>query len=202
MRKIPSLFDRDWSQEIPAQPVVTNGCGWVLDDEVLVVPTVKWDGTCCFVYGRHLYKRRTLEPGERAPTGFVLDTHVRDVPKLIHSGSRHGWVPIDTGDPQDQYHVEGLKNALQMTGRQRLPEGTYELVGPKVQGNPHDLGRHYLWRHGSKLATSFANIGLDYDIISVLIDGIKEEGVVFYELGGQRVVKVKRSDFGLEWPRG
>lgn len=52
-----------------------------------------------------------------------------------------GWLPV--GDvPEDRWHREALATA------DTLPDGTYELVGPKMQGNAAHLDRHILIPHG------------------------------------------------------
>jgi hypothetical protein len=75
------------------------------------------------------------------------------------------------------------------------PEGTYELVGPKVQNNAEMFNRHLLLKHGctildevprtfAELRAWFAEPGRDI------------EGVVWWHEDG-RMVKIKAKDFGL-----
>ena len=45
--------------------------------------------------------------------------------------------------PQYKYHKEAWEN---LPGP--LLDSTYELVGPKVGGNPYVLSEHRFWRHG------------------------------------------------------
>jgi len=42
--------------------------------------------------------------------------------------------------PGDKYHLEAH--------HVYFDDGTYELVGPKVQGNPEKFDKHTLIRHG------------------------------------------------------
>jgi len=44
------------------------------------------------------------------------------------TGKEVGWVPAGDG-PEDQWHREAFEPQL------GLPDGTYELVGPSIQGN-------------------------------------------------------------------
>lgn len=198
MRKIPSLFERDWQRDIPAQPQVSSGCEWVLDPHVPVVPTLKYDGTSCLIWRGSFYRRRTVEIPQEAPTDFVSDAQLRGLPNLLDVPDVHGWVPIEPGRPADRYHVEGLQEVSQ---KGLPPDGTYELVGPKIQNNPYELNAHTLWRHGREIVGSFFDGPLSFAAIQARLEALDGEGVVFHELHGPRAAKVKRSDFGLSWPR-
>jgi hypothetical protein len=72
-------------------------------------------------------------------------------------------------------------------------DSTYELVGPKIQGNPDGFAEHTLVPHGS---------GDDFDVertyagIRSFLEGNDWEGIVFHHPDGG-MAKVKRRDFGL-----
>ena len=55
MRKIPSLFKRDYEGTRLVYDEVVPGSEWVLAGEG--VATRKWDGTACMVRDGRLYKR-------------------------------------------------------------------------------------------------------------------------------------------------
>ena len=55
MRKIPSLFKRDYEGTHKVYDEVVEGSEWVLAGEG--VPTRKWNGTACMIEGGKLYKR-------------------------------------------------------------------------------------------------------------------------------------------------
>lgn len=178
MKKIPTIFVRDMS----AQPAlvtaeVTPGCEWVFAGEG--VPTRKFDGMCCLVRDGVLYKRREVRLGKLDPEGFEL------VDEDPETGKRVGWVKVGDG-PEDKYFREP-----------ELPfDGTYELVGPKVQGNPEGVDCHAFMRHGACLIES------RYDAVS--FDGLKTyladndiEGIVWHHRDG-RMAKIKGKDFGLK----
>jgi hypothetical protein len=74
-------------------------------------------------------------------------------------------------------------------------EGTYELVGPKVQGNPYHLEVHKLIRHGADLIDA----PRDFDGLRVWLSEHTIEGIVWHHPDG-RMAKIKRRDFGLSWP--
>ena len=81
-------------------------------------------------------------------------------------------------------------------GATRVEDGTYELVGPKIQGGAEGIGFFCLILHGESqvidMPRTFA------DIRDVLQD-MPIEGVVFHHDDG-RMAKVKRKDFGFPWP--
>jgi len=178
MKKIPTVFERDWGGD--RSRVVNQvhaGCEWVLAGEG--VATRKLDGTCCLVRDGKLYKRRELRSGDQAPPLFERADHDNETGKTV------GWVPCDIG-PEDRWHREAF------AAEPKLPNGTYELVGPRVQGNPERWLGHRLVRHGSIVVAG----------VPRTFDGLREwlavqdiEGIVFHHPDG-RMAKIKLRDFG------
>ena len=101
------------------------------------------DGTCCMVRGGKLFKRYELKSGRKAPDGFEgaqpADPVTGDIP---------GWVPVGEGT-EDRWHREAFAVTI-------FPDGAYQLLGPKVQGNPEGLTAHTLVRHGSDVMAADA----------------------------------------------
>lgn len=183
MQKIPSLFERDWHGDRQARDQVTPGCEWVVAGEGR--PTRKWDGTCCLIRGGKFFKRYEVKKGGTAPPDFEPACEVDPV-----TGKQQGWVPVGDG-PQDQWHREAFASEVR-----NIIDGTYELVGPKVQGNPEGFHSHHILAHGYN----------DYDSseVPVAFHELKEwlgardiEGIVWHHPDG-RMCKVKKRDFGLE----
>lgn len=58
------------------------------------------------------------------------------------TGHWPGWILVGDG-PEDRWHREAF------TGKEQ--DGTYELCGPKVQGNPERFERHVLVPHGKEV---------------------------------------------------
>lgn len=176
MKKIPTLFARNHDGDKLVRDEVTPGCEWVLAGEG--VATRKFDGTCCLVQGGVLYKRHELRPGKAAPPGFV------EADRDATTGKVFGWLPVGEG-PEDRWHREAVSQALP-------PDGTYELCGPKVQGNPEGFATHLLVRHGEKelplCPCDFAGI----KTFLAMSPGM--EGVVWHHPDG-RMAKIKRRDF-------
>lgn len=123
-----------------------------------------------------------------------------------HTGHWPGWLVVRPDLPENQYHAEGYYWLRSLFSDEFSPpaalDGTYELVGPKVQGNPYNLNNHELWKHGLDFRDSKSPIN---ETPPRDFDGLKEwfsrnvcEGIVWHHPDG-RMVKIKRRDFGLEW---
>lgn len=178
MNKIPTIFVRDMSKQ-PAlvTPEWHSDCVWVRDGEG--VATRKWDGTSCMVRAGKLYKRRELRQGDVAPPDFEsLGTDE-------NTGKTVGWVPVGEG-AEDKYHREGFMGE---------PDGTYELVGPKVQGNKDAIQKHMLVRHGE---ATIPDTPRSFDELKSWLEYQHIEGLVWHHPDG-RMAKIKRRDFGLRW---
>lgn len=213
MKKIISLFKRDYEGKRLVYNEIVEGAEWVIAGEGIA--TEKFDGTSCLIQAGVFYKRydrkilgsvqkrmksenyiATIDDFKPAPDGWIAAMETPD----IHTGHYTGWLPVDYKLPENQYHSVGYAWLL----RKEFPEGsvisslldgTYELVGSKVQGNPYRIISHELWKHGS----------IVLEDVPRYFEGIKEylaanniEGVVWHHPDG-RMVKIKRSDFGLAW---
>ena len=87
MRKIPCLFQRDFSVQPPILlDKVTPGCEWVAREGIA---TVKLDGSACLIEGGEIFARYDCKKGRTPPEGFRPCEPERD-PK---SGHWPGWVP-------------------------------------------------------------------------------------------------------------
>ena len=206
MKKIPSLFQRDFEGDrSKVLNTITPGTEWVIKGEG--VATIKYDGTACAVIEGKLYARYDCKPEKAAYKQHVEGTpwDLEDFkqppdsaiacqePDLITGHWPH-WVLVED-QPQYKYHAatwEGLDEPL--------PDGTYELVGPKVSSNPHGLGSHYLWPHGEVFPDD-AVPPRTFDTLHRWFQVHSIEGIVWYHNDG-RMVKIKRRDFGLPWPVG
>lgn len=144
MRKIPTLFERDWdSNDKHVIDIPTPGCAWVLKPEIETIATFKWNGSAVMATrAGTLYKRRSVKPGQERPREF-WQTGDPDP----ETGKAVGWVPADRDDPADARHWEAY-DAFMASDQKGQRHGTFELVGPGVQGNPHKLEAVELKRHG------------------------------------------------------
>lgn len=180
MNKIPTIFVRDMSKQ-PAlvTPEWSPGCEWVRDGEGHA--TRKYDGTSCLVRDAILYKRRELRRGETPPP------HFESVGTDKITGKTVGWVPVGDG-PEDKWHREAFQ--------EYHGEGTYELLGPKVQGNKDGRSQHVLQAHS--LAHVYPDVPRNFEGIKEWLTGNTVEGLVWHHDDG-RMAKIKRRDFGLKW---
>lgn len=195
MRKVPTLFLRDPEDRSKVTAEVTPGCEWVLAGEG--VATRKWDGTCTLLdeCGRW-WARREVKPGKIIPPGFVTVDHDPVTGKL------QGWEPIEQSAFL-KFHEE----ALDLLGSEGLRPGTYELVGPKINGNPDVFGSHVLIRHGwAPLSDrrAAATAPRTHKGLAKWLWAHDWEGLVFHRDPGNpdtEMVKIKRRDFPAGgWP--
>jgi hypothetical protein len=179
MRKIISLFQRNYDGDHLVRNELVPGAEWVAAGEG--IPTRKLDGTCCMVQGGKLFKRFELKCGKPAPVGFVPAQDPDPV-----TGDCPGWLPVGEGR-EDRWHREAFE-------RETFPDGTYELIGPKVQNNPERLFGHALVRHGSRLLPSLTP--RTFDELREYFRTTDIEGIVWHHPDG-RMVKIKKKDFGF-----
>ena len=66
---------------------------------------------------------------------------------------------------------------------------------PHFQGNPYELNNDILVKHGTMVVA----VRRDFESISQWLNDNAVEGLVFW-LDGEPVCKIKRTDFGYEWP--
>lgn len=181
MKKIPTLFVRD-PETHKVIDEVAPGCEWVLRYGSKAVATRKWDGTCVLIRDGIMYKRREVKPGRPVPDGFEIAEHDPNTGKTI------GWLPTDRSNREDQWHFDGLSNA-----HSKLEDGTYELVGPKINGNSERLWPgHCLVRHGDTTVPDW--YAHDYREVKRAVRELPWEGIVFHHPDG-RMAKIKRRDF-------
>lgn len=175
MRKIVSLFKRDYEGTRLVYNEVVPGAEWVLGGEG--VATRKFDGSCCKVEGGKLYRRFDATVGKTPPAGFIAAQEPDPA-----TGHWPGWMFVGDG-PEDRWHREAF------TGSE--PDGTYELCGPKVQGNPDRFERHVLVPHASEVLHDAPRT---FAALRAYLEPREIEGIVWHHPDG-RMVKLKRRDF-------
>lgn len=185
MQKIISLFQRNYETDKLVRDEVVPGAEWVLAGEGEA--TRKYDGTCCMVRDGRLFKRFEVKPGKQPPANFEASNDVDE-----NTGKQQGWVPVGDG-PDDKWHREAFE---QFTANAGVPiDGTYELVGPKVQGDAERFGRHLLIAH--RYATRLPDCPRDFAGIRDYLAAHDIEGIVWHHIDG-RMVKIKGRDFGIK----
>lgn len=187
MRKIISLFQRNYDGDRLVRNEVVPGAEWVLAGEGTA--TRKYDGTCCMVRDGKLYRRYEVKPGGKPPVDFEPANDVDE-----NTGKQQGWVPVGDG-PEDRWHRMAFSNFRE--DGTAPDDGTYELVGPKVQGNPEGYLVHALIRHGDQ---GIYGDPRQYEHIREYLATHNIEGIVWHHPDG-RMVKIKGKDFGLKRQR-
>ena len=206
MKKTPSLFVRDYDTGELTR-VVSPGCEWVFDRET--VATRKWDGTSCLWREGRLWKRydrkvpkvraRYLRASGKtprvtdykpAPAGWVPSQDPD--PVTFHWP---GWIPVGD-EPESKWHRKALGGASLLCCQ------TYELCGPKVQGNPEGLSEHVLIPHGVELVSlrrPIWDVGSEglWDLLVETLEPLDVEGIVFWGTEGRRC-KVTKARLGLQ----
>lgn len=177
MKKTPTIFKRNPDNMREILPEPHKDCAWVFAGEG--VATRKYDGTCCLIEGGKLYKRREIKSGAPLPPNFVQADHDEVTGKIV------GWVPVDPESAEDKWHIAAFKEGME--------DGTYELLGPKIQGNQEGVAEHVLKKHSE--AEQFSDVPRTFDGLREWMDGRDIEGIVFHHQDG-RMAKIKKRDYG------
>jgi hypothetical protein len=183
MKKISTLFKKDPNDLSRVINEVNPENEWVLNNEGY--PTRKWDGTACAIINSELYKRYDVKKGKAVPANAIPCQE----PDAITGHWPH-WVKCDRNNPADKYHFEGYDNCY------TDGDGTFELVGPKVQGNPEKFTEHKLLQHSSCVLPTVGD--LSFEGLKLWLQNNDVEGIVFHHSKDDRMCKIRKSDFGLK----
>ena len=187
MEKIISLFQRNYDGDRLVRDEIVPGAEWVVAGEGIA--TRKMDGTCCMVQERRLYKRYDAKGGKTPPAGFIPAQEPDPV-----TGHWPGWLLVGD-DPGDRWHRQAMQ--LWLDSGLPIQGGTYELVGPKIQGNPEKRERHGLVYHNGVGLVLDPQPPRDFAGIREYFTGRDIEGIVWHHKDG-RMVKIKGKDFGIK----
>lgn len=182
MQKIISLFQRNYDGDRLVRDELVPGAEWVAAGEG--VATRKHDGTCCMVREGVLHKRYDAKAGKAPPAGFIAAQEPDPV-----TGHWPGWLIVEMAAPGDRWHAEAFRAV-----DERLRDGTYELCGPKVNGNRERFERHTLVPHG---CDELADAPRTFTELRAYLETHDIEGIVWHH-GDGRMVKIKAKDFGLK----
>lgn len=181
MRKIVSLFHRNYDGDRLVRDEILEGADWVANGEG--VATRKYDGTCCLIRDGKLFKRYEVKRGKSAPPDFEAASEVD-----VNTGKQQGWVPVGEGN-EDKWHREAFDELATKA------DGTYELMGPKIQGNLEGYETHVLLPHAN--ATILEDCPRTFAELREYLTKHAIEGVVWHHEDG-RMVKIKGRDFGIK----
>lgn len=188
MKKITSLFMRNYDGDRKVRDEITAGADWVAAGEG--VATRKWDGMAVLVEGGRVFKRYDAKTGRTPPEAFVP---AQLQPDPI-SGHWPGWLPAE--GPDSKRIIEGVEwGRKNLFGGGVVPDGTYEVCGPSIGTrhgpNPENLDENILVRHGKD---EMADCPRDFNGLRAYLKDRQIEGIVWHHADG-RMVKIKKMDF-------
>ncbi|MEG1363844.1 MAG: DUF5565 family protein [Clostridia bacterium] len=185
MKKMKTLFKREFNNHeiVKVLNEVEVGCEWVLNNEGYA--TEKIDGTCSLIQNLQIYRRYDYKAGRILPAGAIP---CQDKADNITGHFPH-WLLCTNEDHNNLYHLEAFSK------QPNLENGTYELIGKHINGNPYKLETDILVKHGSIILD---NVPRNYEGIKKYLNDHYIEGIVFYKEDGI-MCKIKRSDFRLNW---
>ena len=179
MKKMLSLFQRNHETDRLVRNEIVPGAEWVASGEGIA--TRKYDGTCCMIKDGKLFKR--YEAKKQPPADFIPPQD-----QDVVTGHWVGWRPCYRDDPSDKYHWEAFDVLKDKS------EGTYELLGPKIQGNPEKTSNHILLKHSD--TEVLTDCPEDFNGLKLYFEHRDIEGIVWHHPDG-RMVKIKKRDFGF-----
>lgn len=185
MKKISTLFKKNPKDLGKVINEVNPENEWVFTDGV---PTRKYDGTATAIINGELYKRYDVKKGRQVPDGAIPCQEA----DLI-TGHHPHWLKCSLDKNEDKYFFEGY-NSLAELGK--VEDGTYELIGEKVQGNPEKIEGHHLVKHGAKVLQGLIN-PMTFENLKEYLEKVDIEGIVFHHKSDGRMCKLRKSDFGI-----
>lgn len=187
MKKIPTLFKREFEGHriVNISSEVTDGFEWVLNGEG--VATIKIDGSCCAIIDGKFYLRYDAKKGRSIPDNAIKCQENADP----ITGHLPCWIPYDASNPGHKWYGA----AFDYSYGEDLADGTYEAVGRHFNGNPYNMKVDMLVKHGALKV----EVERTFEGIKEFLKENKVEGLVFWK-DGEPQCKIKRSDFGFEWP--
>ena len=188
MKKIPTLFTRIYENHkiVGIKDEITPGCE---ESFYNGLATIKFDGSCCAIIDGKFYKRYDVKKRKKPPVGAIPCCDPDPV-----TGHWPHWIEVDPNSASDKWFIQSLINS-EVLDCGMLENGTYEAIGPHFQGNPYNLAEDILVKHGENIV----DVKRDFMSISEWLNEHLVEGLVFW-LNGEPVCKIKRTDFGYEWP--
>lgn len=192
MKKISTLYKKNPNHLALVIDEIDPDNAWVFTDAG-VKATRKWDGTACAIIDGVYYKRYDVKKGKSVPEGAIP---CQDPDPI--TGHWPHWIKVEEFDTANRWHILGYNMSTVEHGA-ALPDGTYELVGPGVQGNPEGLSHQLLVRHGDDDLDLTIAI-YDFNMFHEFLANVNIEGIVFHHPDG-RMCKLRKSDYGIKRPK-
>lgn len=204
MKKIKTVFKIDRETGMATNQVMP-GAEWVINGEGTA--TLKVDGSACRVKDGILYKRFDHKLQSRYMKQLrALGSEFKVTPDMFNTLPPNAipceekpdpvtyhhphWVAVDKDKPEDAFHIQAFEAV-----NGKLEDGTYELIGPKINNNPYKLDECKLIKHGSEVL----NIpDRSFEGLKVFMENLDGEGVVFHHPNGE-MYKCRKKDMKLFW---
>lgn len=188
MKKIPTLFVRRFEGRkiIDITNEINSGCEEAFKNGIA---TIKHDGMCCAIINGEFYKRYDAKKGKTPPEGAIPCCNPDPV-----TGHWPHWIKVNRDDPDNKYLMRAYYKTLG-DNNGPLEDGTYEAIGPRIQGNPYNIEHNALIPHGKAVL----NVERTFEGVMEYLRHAPDEGIVFW-LNNEPVCKIKRTDFGYKWP--
>lgn len=183
MKKISTLFKKDPNDLGKVINEINPENQWVFDGEAIA--TRKFDGSATAIINGELYKRYDVKWGRQVPEGAIPCQEADEI-----TGHHPHWLKCDRSKADDKYFFEGFDNL------ENKEDGTYELCGKKVQGNPEKIEGHLLIKHGCEILKLPS---LEFEELKMFLSNPVNdiEGIVFHHISDSRMCKLRKSDFGV-----
>lgn len=186
MKKISTVFKKDENDLSRVVNKIASENVWVFSKVGEVYPTRKFDGTSCAIIDGVLYKRYDVKKGRKVPVGAIPCQEADLV-----TGHHPHWVACDRQKSEDKHHFDAFD-------KEPLSDGTYELCGPKINGNREKLTENVLIKHGSVILDDIESF--DFDTLKEYLTTHDIEGIVFHDTKTMdgRMAKIRKTDFGIK----
>lgn len=181
MKKIKVLFKRFTLNGVRIMlDILSEGSDWVWEPGA--VASIKYEGMPFMVSNGKGFVRYDIDLSQtewrlKIPLGWTPSSEA-----MMDIGCWPGWIPYEA---QTRVSLRDLPDR----------DGTYEVVGPNIKGNPYSLDKAVCIPHGAEIVS----IEPSWEAIkSWMEDNPNHEGLVWHSPNGD-MVKIRRKDFGLEW---
>jgi hypothetical protein len=174
---------------------INPGTHWVFEGEG--TPYEKLDGLTCKYQKGIFYKQTTLKAYRHA-LAFALNTPRWQWEPLHFGELPIGWIADDV--PKDKIWRGWIPDTYPpiIPPDQILPDGIYEIIGPKYAGNPYGLNSHFLISHGSNYSNVIFDFELTYKGIKAFLYDHQIAGIFWENKNGDNA-QITRLDFKFRW---
>ncbi|MEY2703833.1 MAG: hypothetical protein RLY43_2472 [Bacteroidota bacterium] len=190
MKKISTLYKKDPNDLSRVINEIAPENKWVIDGEG--IPTRKFDGTATAIINGELYKRYDVKRGKQVPQNAIPCQEPDEI-----TGHWPHWIKCDRNNPADKWHFVGF-DKLTSEVLPELIDGTYELCGEKIQGNPEKIQGTELIIHGCEILDDCTDLSFDGLKNYLSNSELDIEGIVFHHKNDGRMCKIRKCDFGIK----